>query len=50
MARDLQVINVAESQITARMASIDKYVLPPDVTSAHQKRYGQTIRAPAISL
>jgi ribonuclease Z len=37
LARDLMVINVTKDDIVVRMASIDEYVLPPDVTEAYQK-------------
>ena len=36
LARDLQVINVSKEQIVVRMAIVDDYVLPPDVTQAYQ--------------
>ncbi len=35
LARDLMVINVTEDIIKVRMASVDEYVLPPDVTPAY---------------
>lgn len=35
LARDLQVINVTKDQIVVRMANVDEYVLPPDVTPAY---------------
>ena len=35
IARDLQVINVTKDQIVVREASVDEYVLPPDVTPAY---------------
>ncbi len=37
LARDLMVINVTKKNITVRMATVDEYVLPPDVTEAYQK-------------
>jgi ribonuclease Z len=37
LARDLMVINVTEKDIRVRMAIVDDYVLPPDVTEAYQK-------------
>tara|TARA_R110000850_G_scaffold14189_13_gene45498 strand:+ start:779 stop:1999 length:1221 start_codon:yes stop_codon:yes gene_type:complete len=37
IARDLQVINVTKENIKVRMATIDDYVLPPDVTEGYQK-------------
>jgi len=35
LARDLMVINVTKEDIVVRMASVDEYVLPPDVTQAY---------------
>ena len=37
LARDLMVINVTKQQIKVRMANVDEYVLPPDVTMAYKK-------------
>jgi len=37
IARDLMVINVTRKTIKVRMASVDDYVLPPDVTPAYVK-------------
>ena len=37
LARDLMVINVTKDDIVVRMATVDEYVLPPDVTEAYQK-------------
>ncbi|MGI9414620.1 MAG: guanitoxin biosynthesis MBL fold metallo-hydrolase GntH [Hyphomicrobiales bacterium] len=37
IARDLQVINVTKDNIVVRMASVDEYVLPPDVTEGYKK-------------
>jgi len=37
LARDLMVINVTKKTIKVRMASVDEYVLPPDVTDAYKK-------------
>jgi ribonuclease Z len=43
LARDLMVINVTKETINVRMAVVDDYVLPPDVTPAYIKapRSGQ---------
>jgi ribonuclease Z len=43
LARDLMVINVTKETINVRMAVVDDYVLPPDVTPAYNKapRSGQ---------
>jgi ribonuclease Z len=35
LARDLMVINVTKEEIKVRMAVVDDYVLPPDVTKAY---------------
>jgi len=35
IARDLMVINVTKETIKVRMASVDEYALPPDVTPAY---------------
>ncbi len=35
LARDLMVINVTKEDIRVRMAVVDEYVLPPDVTPAY---------------
>ncbi len=37
LARDLMVINVTKDTIKVRMATVDEYVLPPDVTEAYKK-------------
>ena len=37
LARDLMVINVTKDTIKVRMASVDEYALPPDVTEAYKK-------------
>jgi len=36
LARDLMVINVTKDTIEVRMAVVDEYVLPPDVTQAYK--------------
>ena len=36
LARDLMVINVTKEKINVRMAVVDEYVLPPDVTQAYK--------------
>ncbi|MBW2588376.1 MAG: hypothetical protein JRD92_15770, partial [Deltaproteobacteria bacterium] len=35
LARDLMVINVTKDDVVVRMAVVDEYVLPPDVTKAY---------------
>jgi len=37
LARDLMVINVTKDDIKVRMATVDEYALPPDVTDAYKK-------------
>ncbi|MEP3437217.1 MAG: hypothetical protein ABJN75_10600, partial [Hoeflea sp.] len=37
LSRDLSVINVTKDKIVSRMATVDDYVLPPDVTEAYLK-------------
>ncbi len=37
IARDLMVINVTKTHQAVRMAIVDEYVLPPDVTEAYKK-------------
>jgi ribonuclease Z len=37
LARDLMVINVTKDIMKVRMAVVDEYVLPPDVTKAYKK-------------
>ena len=37
IARDLMVINVTKKTIRVRMATVDEYVLPSDVTEAYKK-------------
>jgi ribonuclease Z len=36
IARDLMVINVTRDDVVVRMAVVDEYVLPPDVTQAYK--------------
>lgn len=35
LARDLMVVNVTKDDIVVRMATVDEYVLPPDVSKAY---------------
>ena len=37
IARDLMVINFTKEHMAVRMATVDEYVLPPDVTDAYKK-------------
>jgi len=37
LARDLMVINVTKDTIKVRMATVDEYVLSPDVTQAYKE-------------
>ena len=43
LARDLMVVNVTKDAIQVRMATVDDYALPPNVTQAYVKapRSGQ---------
>ncbi len=36
LARDLMVINITKDNIEVRMAVVDEYVLPPDVTKGYK--------------
>jgi ribonuclease Z len=36
LARDLMVMNVTKDDIVVRMAVVDEYVLPPDVTQSYK--------------
>jgi ribonuclease Z len=36
LARDLMVINVTQDDLVVRMAVVDEYVLPPNVTQAYK--------------
>ncbi len=51
IARDLMVINLTKETIKVRMATVDEYVLPPDVTPAYVKapRTDQKSPSEAIS-
>ncbi len=51
LARDLMVINVTKENIKVRMAIVDEYVLPPNVTPAYVKaaRSGQKHASEYIS-
>jgi ribonuclease Z len=37
LARDLMVINVTKEDMVVRMAIVDEFVLPPNVTEAYKK-------------
>lgn len=47
LARDLMVINVTKDDIVVRMATVDEYVLPPDVTTAYKKAPRTAQKAPS---
>lgn len=51
IARDLMVINVTKEDIVVRMATVDEYVLPPDVTPGYIKaaRTGKKSPSDAIT-
>ena len=50
IARDLQVINVTKDDIVVRMASVDEYVLPPDVTPAYVKAPRTNEKSPSEAI
>jgi len=47
IARDLMVINVTKKTIKVRMATVDEYVLPPDVTQAYKDAPRTDTKAPS---
>lgn len=47
LARDLMVINVTKDIIKVRMASVDEYVLPPDVTEEYVKAARSEDKSPS---
>ena len=47
LARDLMVINVTKDTIKVRMAVVDEYVLPPDVTDAYKKAHRSDNKQPS---
>jgi ribonuclease Z len=47
LARDLMVINVTKETIKVRMASVDEYVLPPNVTQAYKDAPRTDTKAPS---
>jgi len=47
LARDLMVINVTKETIKVRMATVDEYVLPPDVTQAYKDAPRTDEKAPS---
>jgi len=50
IARDLMVINVTKEDITVRMAVVDEYVLPPDVTPAYVKAPRTDTKVPSAAI
>jgi len=50
LARDLMVINVTKDEITVRMATVDEYVLPPDVTPAYVKAPRTDTKSPSEAI
>jgi ribonuclease Z len=46
LARDLMVINVTKDKIMVRQATVDEYVLPPDVTDAYKNAPRTDEKAP----
>ena len=47
LARDLMVINVTKKTIKVRMASVDEYALPPDVTQAYKNAPRTDTKSPS---
>jgi hypothetical protein len=47
LARDLMVINVTKRNIEIRMATVDEYVLPPDVRPEYIKAPGTDPKSPS---
>jgi ribonuclease Z len=50
IARDLMVINVTKDEIKVRMAVVDEYVLPPDVTPAYVKAPRTDTKSPSEAI
>jgi ribonuclease Z len=50
IARDLMVINVTKEKILVRMAVVDEYVLPPDVTPAYVKAPRTDTKSPSEAI
>jgi ribonuclease Z len=50
LARDLTVINVTKDVIEVRMAIVDEYVLPPDVTPAYLKAPRTDTKSPSEAI
>jgi ribonuclease Z len=50
IARDLMVINVTKDDIVVRMATVDEYVLPPDVTPAYVKAPRTDTKSPSEAI
>ncbi|MEP3046310.1 MAG: guanitoxin biosynthesis MBL fold metallo-hydrolase GntH [Roseibium sp.] len=50
LSRDLSVINVTKDKIVSRMAIVDEYVLPPDVTDAYLKATRSDEKSPSDAI
>ncbi|MCP3903405.1 MAG: MBL fold metallo-hydrolase [Planctomycetes bacterium] len=50
LCRDLMVINVTKEDIVVRMAVVDEYVLPPDVTDAYKKAPRSDDKSPSAKV
>ncbi len=50
IARDLMVINVTKEIIKVRMAVVDEYVLPPDVTPAYVGAPRTDLKSPSEAI
>ena len=50
LARDLMVINVTKENLEVRMATVDDYVLPPDVTPGYRKAKRSDEKSPSKAI
>ena len=50
IARDLMVINVTKDDIVVRMATVDEYVLPSDVTEDYVKAPRTDQKSPSADI
>jgi len=50
IARDLMVINVTKDDMVVRMATVDEYALPPDVTPAYVKAPRTDTKSPSEAI
>jgi len=50
LARDLMVVNVTKDTIVVRMATVDEYVLPPNVTQAYKDAPRSDTKSPSKAI